>query len=153
MKRFLLFSLFAFAVLTGKAFPQADEQKAVVQQDSVRMLVDSLIRELQAVKIKELDMREKLKGNSLSAREDSLRKAQQKQRIDSLRSITPGVPLVVESDTLLYIYASLGGDDPVHRAATAERRILRIGKRFTMTTDSIHIFEGEYTADIMCCSV
>ena len=104
MKRFLLFSLFAFAVLTGKAFPQADEQKAVVQQDSVRMLVDSLIRELQEVKIKELDMRDKLQSSGRTAYEDSVRKAQQKQRIDSLRSITPGVPLVVEGDTLLYIY-------------------------------------------------
>lgn len=150
MKRLLLLFLFVSAVLVGQASPQADDHKANQPQDSVRLLVDSLIRELQAVKIKELDMREKLKGNSLSAREDSLRKAQQKQRIDSLRSITPGVPLVVEGDTLLYIYASLGGDDPVHRAATAERRLLRIGKRFTMTTDSIHIFEGEYTADIMC---
>lgn len=150
MKRFLLFSLFAFAVLTGKAFPQADEQKAVVQQDSVRMLVDSLIRELQEVKIKELDMRDKLQSSGRTAYEDSVRKAQQKQRIDSLRSITPGVPLVVEGDTLLYIYASLGGEDPVHRVESAFRRITSIGKSLTMNTDTVHIFESEYTADIMC---
>ena len=114
------------------------------------MLVDSLIRELQEVKIKELDMRDKLQSSGRTAYEDSVRKAQQKQRIDSLRSITPGVPLVVEGDTLLYIYASLGGEDPVHRVESAFRRITSIGKSLTMNTDTVHIFESEYTADIMC---
>ena len=150
MKRLLLLFLFVSTVLVGQAAPQTDGAKAVVQQDSVRLLVDSLIRELQAVKIKELDMREKLNGSGLTAREDSVRKAQQKQRIDSLRRITPGVPLVVEGDTLLYIYASLGGEDPVHRVESAFRRITSIGKSLTMNTDTIHIFESEYTADIMC---
>lgn len=150
MKRYLLLFLFISAVLSGKAFPQTDEQKAVVQQDSVRMLVDSLIRELQEVKIKELDMRDKLQSSGRTAYEDSVRKAQQKHRIDSLRSITPGVPLVIEGDTLLYIYASLGGEDPVHRVESAFRRITSIGKSLTMNTDTIHIFESEYTADIMC---
>ena len=150
MKRYLLLFLFISAVLSGKALPQTDEQKAVVQQDSVRMLVDSLIRELQEVKIKELDMRDKLQSSGRTAYEDSVRKAQQRHRIDSLRSITPGVPLVIEGDTLLYIYASLGGEDPVHRVESAFRRITSIGKSLTMNTDTVHIFESEYTADIMC---
>lgn len=114
------------------------------------MLVDSLIRELQEVKIKELDMRDKLQSSGRTAYEDSVRKAQQRHRIDSLRSITPGVPLVIEGDTLLYIYASLGGEDPVHRVESAFRRITSIGKSLTMNTDTVHIFESEYTADIMC---
>lgn len=149
MKRFLTLFLVTSFVLLGHASAQI-EQQSVSHQDSVKLLVDSLIRELQAVKIKELDMRSKLDSSGQTAYEDSVRKAQQKHRIDSLRSITPGVPLVVEGDTLLYIYASLGGEDPVHRVESASRRITRIGKSFTMNTDTIHIFESEYTADIMC---
>ena len=60
------------------------------------------------------------------------------------------MPLVVEGDTLLYIYASLGGEDPVHRVESAARRITSVGKSLTMEPDSVHIFESEYTADIMC---
>ena len=149
MKRLLLFFLLAGLVLVAKAVPQTDEAVAALHQDSVRLLVDSLIRELQEVKIKELDMRSKLEDSGHTAYEDSVRKARQRQRIDSLRSITPGVPVVVQGDTLLYIYASLGGEDAVHRAESAVRRITSIGKSFTMQTDTIHIFESEYTADIM----
>ena len=114
MKRLLLFFLLAGLVLVAKAVPQTDEAVAALHQDSVRLLVDSLIRELQEVKIKELDMRSKLEGSGHTAHEDSVRKARQRQRIDSLRSITPGVPVVVQGDTLLYIYASLGGEDAVN---------------------------------------
>lgn len=119
------------------------------QNDTVQLMIDSLTRELKEMKLKELLMQEALDKNGETARADSLRRAAQKQRIDSLRKTTPGVPLIIEDDTLLVVYASLGGDDPVHRVASMERKILQIGKSLKMTTDTMRIFESEYTADIM----
>ena len=120
------------------------------QVDSVRQRMDSLQYALQEMKMKELLLRNALDESGRGAREDSLRKAEQKHRIDSLRQITPGVPLVIEEDTLLYIYASLGGDDPAHRVEAVARKVTQIGKSLKLTTDSMHIFESEYTADVMC---
>jgi small-conductance mechanosensitive channel len=150
--RQLFFSLLLLgSIFTGSALPQADQPASVVVPDSVQMLVDSLIRELQEAKIHELSMRDKLDASGQTAYEDSVRKALQRQRIDSLRRITPGVPLVIEGDTLFYIYASLGGEDPTHRVLSATRRITSIGKSLRLApSDTLHVFESEYTADIMC---
>ena len=121
--------------------------------DTVQQRMDSLMRELQQMKIQEIVLLDKLEASGRPAREDSLRKVRQKQHIDSLRQVTPGVPLVVNGDTLLYIYASLGGEDAAHRVESVARKVKQIGKSLTLTTDSIHIFESEYTADIMCGGV
>lgn len=138
MKKFLLWSIATLLTLT--AYPQVD---------SVKLMIDSLKRELQQTKLQELVMREQLEKSGENARLDSVRKAQQKQRIDSLRKITPGVPLIIDGDTLLTVYASFGGDDPVHRVESTQRKILQIGKSLKMTTDTMRIFESEYSADIM----
>ena len=68
----------------------AQEPDSVVQQ---RM--DSLQYALQEMKMKELMLLSALDESGRSAREDSLRKVEQKHRIDSLRQVTPGVPLVI----------------------------------------------------------
>ena len=140
MKKCILACCLLLAALSGGA------QEPV---DTFQLTVDSLMRELQEMKLKEMLMRDALDKSGETARQDSIRRAEQKQRIDSLRKITPGVPLVVGGDTLLHIYASLGGEDAVHRVGELQRKILQIGKSFRLTTDSIHIFESEYTADIM----
>ena len=119
----------------------------------MQLTIDSLTRELQQMKLKELVMQEALDHSGETSRRDSLRQAAQKHRIDSLRRITPGVPLVIDEDTLLTVYASLGGEDAEHRVGELRRRIMQIGKSLRMTTDSTHIFESEYTADIMCGEV
>ena len=111
---------------------------------------DSLTRELQELKVKELVMQNMLDESGRTAREDSLRRARQKHHIDSLRRITPGVPMIVAGDTLLHIYASLGGEDPIHRAEDISRTIEQIGKSLKLTTDTMHVFESEYTTDVMC---
>ncbi len=117
--------------------------------DSVQLMIDSLNRELQQMKLQEMVMRDALDKSGETARQDSIRRAEQKRRIDSLRQVTPGVPLIINGDTLLHVYASLGGEDATYRVAGIERKILQIGKSLTMTTDTMHIFESEYTTDIM----
>lgn len=119
------------------------------QTDSTRLMIDSLTRELKEMKLKEMLMQEALEHSGETARMDSLRQAEQKQRIDSLRQTTPGVPLIIDGDTLLVVYASLGGESPVSRVENLQYKILQLGKSLKMTTDTMHIFESEYTADIM----
>ena len=130
-------------VLTGSA----------QEQDSVQQRMDSLQRALHEMKMKEMVLRNALDESGRGAREDSLRKVEQKQRIDSLRKVTPGVPLVIDGDTLLIIYTSLGGDDPAHRVESVARKVTQIGKSLKLTTDSMHIFVSEYTDDVMCGEV
>ena len=143
MNRILSILLMLCWVLTGSA----------QEQDSVRQRMDSLQRALQDMKMKELVLRNALDESGRGAREDSLRKVEQKQRIDSLRKVTPGVPLVIDGDTLLIIYTSLGGDDPAHRVESVARKVTQIGKSLKLTTDSMHIFVSEYTDDVMCGEV
>ena len=112
-------------------------------------MIDSLTRELKEMKLKEMLMQEALEHSGETAKMDSLRQAEQKQRIDSLRQTTPGVPLIIDGDTLLVVYASLGGESPVSRVESLQYKILQLGKSLKMTTDTMHIFESEYTADIM----
>ena len=123
------------------------------QNDSIMQRMDSLQRELHEMKMKELVLRNALDESGRGAKEDSLRKAEQKHRIDSLRKVTPGVPLVIDRDTLLIIYTSLGGDDPAHRVEAVARKVTQIGKSLKLTTDSMHIFVSEYTDDVMCGEV
>jgi small-conductance mechanosensitive channel len=80
---------------------------------------------------------------------DSMRRERRRQHIDSLRKITPGVPLIIQDDTLFMVYAPLGGEDAEHRVANTRDRIMKIGKSFHTTTDSVHIFESDITSDIM----
>lgn len=143
MKRWTLMLLLACWTLIGSA----------QQADSVQQRIDSLQHALHEMKMNELLLRNALDESGRDAREDSLRKAEQKHRIDSLRQVTPGVPLVIEGDTLLYIYASLGGEDAAHRVESVARKVTQIGKSLKLTTDSMHIFESEYTADVMCGEV
>ena len=85
MNRILSILLMLCWVLTGSA----------QEQDSVQQRMDSLQRELHEMKMKEMVLRNALDESGRGAREDSLRKVEQKQRIDSLRKVTPGVPLVM----------------------------------------------------------
>ena len=125
--------------------------KSIAQDvDSVQLMMDSLRREVQELRLKEIVMKHKLDSTGQSARDDSMRREHQRQHIDSLRQITPGVPLIVEGDTLFVVYASLGGEDALHRVESMERKIVQIGKSFRTTTDSIHVFDSELTSDVMC---
>ena len=119
------------------------------QVDSSQLTIDSLQRELQNMKMREMLMQHALDSTGLSARMDSMRRERRRQHIDSLRKITPGFPLIIQDDTLFTIYAPLGGEDAEHRVVNIKDRIIKIGKSFHTTTDSVRIFESDITSDIM----
>jgi small-conductance mechanosensitive channel len=118
--------------------------------DSVKSESDSLIRvlrnQVQELQLQRIMMQEQL---AETGRSDSLRIAERKARVDSLRTITPGAPLVIDGDTLLVLYARKGGVYPEKRVEQAYAAILSQGHRLTMFADSVYVYESDFFSDIM----
>lgn len=113
-----------------------------IKSDSDTVQVTVLQKELAAAKLNEANLRmemEQMRLKSYGA--DSVKLAQQKLRIDSLRKVTPGVPVVVEGDTLYYLYAKRGGLSPQQRAETNAQVITELGKRFKLNDTTGNVIE------------
>ncbi len=128
-------------------------QEKTVSVDSVSAQTDSLVSalrsQLQEQQMKNIMMQEQLEKTGEAARDDSLRLARRKERIDSLRNITPGAPLIIDGDTLLVLYTRRGGILPETRVEDIREKIMEEGKRITLFSDSVYIFDSEFTTDIM----
>ena len=124
--------------------------QAVLTTDSVLSESDSLIHilrtQVQELQLQRIMMQEQL---AETGRGDSVRKAERMARIDSLRTITPGAPLVIDGDTLLVLYARKGGVLAEKRVEQAYHIILSQGKRMTMFADSVYVYESDFFSDIM----
>jgi len=94
-------------------------------------------------------LQEELQRTGSKIRMDSISLANRMHLIDSLRAITPGAPLVVDGDTLFRLYARRGGLTPEARVAAAGEKIIDLGHRLTLRADSLYVFEGDITSDIM----
>ena len=70
-------------------------------------------------------------------------------RIDSIRSVTRGYPVVVNKDTLFTVYAKRGGLSPADRAESFAQNIERLGKSYKLNPDSVYIEYSDNVADIM----
>lgn len=116
--------------------------------DSIRMA--NMKRELEEARLNEANMRMEMEQLRLKAfAADSVKLAQQKARIDSLRQFTPGVPVVVEGDTLFYLYTKRGGYTPLQRAEMIDAAITQLGRRFTLHPDSVYIESSDIVSDLM----
>lgn len=145
--RFILFLIVLMVPLVSSAQEQSGAVDSLrLQNDSLVMVLRSQVQELQMQRIM---MQEQLEKNGEAVRNDSLRLARRRARIDSLRSILPGAPLIVEGDTLFILYNRRGGITPESRVEDLREKIIDIGTSLTFFTDSIYIFEGEFTTDIM----
>jgi small-conductance mechanosensitive channel len=60
--------------------------------------------------------------------------------------------LIVDGDTLFVLYNRRGGVVPEARVEEIREKILEKGKSMSFFTDSIYIFEGEFTTDIMAAN-
>ena len=123
------------------------------EQEQVASSQDSLIRELQQqlqeMKLQRILMAEALDRADRSAQLDSMAQVRRRQRVDSLRLITQGAPLVIDGDTLLILYAQKGGMLPENRAEAAKEKIESIGRQLTLRLDSVHVFDSDFFTDIM----
>ncbi|MDR2087703.1 MAG: mechanosensitive ion channel family protein [Dysgonamonadaceae bacterium] len=109
-----------------------------------------LQEQLQESKLNEMNLRMEMEQLKLAAyAADSLKTAEQKARIDSLRNITEGIPVVIEADTLFFIYTNKGGLSPAGRAALIESAILRLGKEYDLKPDSVSLLTEETFTDMV----
>ena len=142
--------LFLVVLMAGLSVQAQEPQGAVDSASAAKdTLVQSLLNKVQELEMQRILMREQLEKSGEAVRNDSLRLARRKSRIDSLRSITPGAPLIVEGDTLFILYNRRGGVTPESRVEDIREKIMDIGTSLTFFTDSIYIFEADFTTDIM----
>lgn len=126
--------------------PLSPEER--MKADSVRL--QELMLQVQEMKLNEIMLRSELDNvRSESITADSVRLARQRQSIDSLRAITPGVPVAIEGDTLFMLYAERGGYSALARAEMLAENLKKIGNSRAIRQDTIHILENEYYSDIM----
>ncbi|MDE6341668.1 MAG: mechanosensitive ion channel family protein [Muribaculaceae bacterium] len=139
--------IFSSSVAAQTQEDNPEQAEEVIKSDSVRLIELSL--ELEQMKLNEILLKSKLEENNQHHIADSLKKAMQIQRIDSLRAETPGVPVVVDGDTLFNIYAARGGQSPIDRAQSAAEIMMKIGHEHTMKVDSVYLLDNETYIDIM----
>lgn len=162
MKKNRLFGLLLFLLVTnnmcaqlGKAVREILTGDSVATRTAVRNDSDSvrmadMRKELEEARLSEANMRMEMEQMRLKAfAADSVKLAQQRARIDSLRQFTPGVPVVVEGDTLFYLYTKRGGYTPLQRAEMIDAAIMQLGKRFTLHPDSVYIESSDIVTDLM----
>lgn len=162
MKKNRLFGLLLFLLVTnnmcaqlGKAVREILTGDSVATRTAVRNDSDSvrmadMKKELEEARLSEANMRMEMEQMRLKAfAADSVKLAQQRARIDSLRQFTSGVPVVVEGDTLFYLYTKRGGYTPLQRAEMIDAAIMQLGKRFTLHPDSVYIESSDIVTDLM----
>ncbi len=121
---------------------------SAVDSDSVRLT--KVQEELAAVRLNEANLRMEIEQMKLTAyAADSVKRTRQKLRIDSLRQVTQGVPVIVDDDTLFYFYAKRGGHTPQQRAENVANDITALGKRFNLKPDSLYIESSDIVTDVM----
>lgn len=121
-----------------------------LHRDSDSARVANLQKSLEEARLNEANMRmemEQMRLQMLSA--DSVKFSQQRQRIDSLRQFTKGVPVIAEGDTLFYLFTKRGGYAPQQRAQMTGAAIEEIGKRFNLRPDSVSIDHSDIVSDLM----
>ena len=121
-----------------------------LRRDSDSARVANLQKSLEEARLNEANMRmemEQMRLQMLSA--DSVKFSQQRQRIDSLRQFTKGIPVVAEGDTLFYLFTKRGGYTPQQRAQMTGAAIEEIGKRFNLRPDSVSIDHSDIVSDLM----
>ena len=121
-----------------------------LRRDSDSARVANLQKSLEEARLNEANMRmemEQMRLQTMAA--DSVKLSQQRQRIDSLRQFTKGVPVIAEGDTLFYLFTKRGGYTPQQRAQMTGAAIEEIGKRFNLRPDSVSIDHSDIVSDLM----
>ena len=156
----ILIILFAILITTGAKAQLKETIQQILGSDSTQTIssatssdsirIKQMQQELETARLNEANMRlemEQLRLETFSA--DSLKQAQQKMRIDSLRRVTKGVPVIVEGDTLFYLYTKRGGYTPQTRAEMDAAIITELGEQFNLHPDSVYIENSDIVSDIM----
>ena len=155
MKTLLQYGLVSLLIWMASAnlSAQVSSDDASKEGDSLYCILSSQIQELssrlQDMNMQNIMLQEELQRTGHKVMMDSISQANRMHLIDSLRTITHGAPLVVDGDTLFYLYARNGGITPELRVKAAEEMIVGLGHRLTLQIDTFYVFEGDFSSDIM----
>ena len=161
IKRLVLILLMSFATIGAQAQLEQAVKKifagdsitgvhASMKQGSDSAYVANLQKTLEAARLNEANMRMEMEQMKLQmAAADSVKYAQQRQRIDSLRQFTKGIPVVADGDTLFYLYTKRGGYTPQQRAQMTGSAIEELGRRFNLRPDSVSVDHSDIVSDLM----
>ena len=126
------------------------ETHPALKRDSDSAYVANLQKTLEEARLNEANMRMEMEQMKLQmATADSVKYAQQRQRIDSLRQFTKGIPVVADGDTLFYLFTKRGGYTPQQRAHMTGTAVEELGKRFNLRPDSVSIDHSDIVSDLM----
>ena len=145
----------ASAQLVEKVRDILGEDSSAVTTTSLKADSDSIYllrarQDLEVARLNEANLRMEIEQMKLKYdAADSLKLAKQRLRIDSLRRMTPGVPVVVEGDTLYYLFAKRGGHTPQQRAEMNAAAITELGKLFNLQPDSVYTESSDIVTDLM----
>ncbi|MEG1916971.1 MAG: mechanosensitive ion channel family protein [Muribaculaceae bacterium] len=121
---------------------------SLVKRDSTEL--SGVKVELQEANLAKMELQMEIEQMRLKLySSDSLKIVAQKLRIDSIRGITVGFPVVVEGDTLFTIFAHRGGLSAHYRATAFSTNILDLGKKYNIDPDSLYLEHSENVTDIM----
>ena len=161
IKRLVLISLMSFATIGAQAQLEQAVKKifagdsitgvhASMKQGSDSAYVANLQKTLETARLNEANMRMEMEQMKLQmAAADSVKYARQRQRIDSLRQFTKGIPVVADGDTLFYLYTKRGGYTPQQRAQMTGSAIEELGRRFNLRPDSVSVDHSDIVSDLM----
>jgi small-conductance mechanosensitive channel len=135
-------------------FENNSEAVNLMQKAQNEELVASL---KEAILLKQLEdaynnkaQRRELEAQLRQIREaDSLRQLTMRRQIDSLKRTSTGAPVILNRDTVLYIYTKFGAFTPQERAERTSSKLLQAAKIFTLENDSLVIMNSGSTHDIM----
>ncbi|MDE6402609.1 MAG: mechanosensitive ion channel family protein [Muribaculaceae bacterium] len=144
-------------ILTTFGDRNADSANVAAQPVTTaeRMYRDSVtIKEmearLEAMRLTEMMLRAELDSSRIEGiTADSLRHARMRHNIDSLRSLTAGVPVVADGDTLFTLYANRGGHTPLDRADMITDALTKIRKSRHNPADSVYSLDTDGYTYIM----
>ena len=161
IKRLVLILLMSFATIGAQAQLEQAVKKifagdsitgvhASMKQESDSAYVANLQKTLETARLNEANMRMEMEQMKLQmAAADSVKYARQRQRIDSLRQFTKGIPVVADGDTLFYLYTKRGGYTPQQRAQMTGSAIEELGRRFNLRPDSVSVDHSDIVSDLM----
>lgn len=161
IKRLVLILLMSFATIGAQAQLEQAVKKifagdsitgvhASMKQGSDSAYVANLQKTLETARLNEANMRMEMEQMKLQmTAADSVKYARQRQRIDSLRQFTKGIPVVADGDTLFYLYTKRGGYTPQQRAQMTGSAIEELGRRFNLRPDSVSVDHSDIVSDLM----
>lgn len=166
MKRISLLLLFLTVVTLGNMSAQLlndirnilksdSTQTTTAQANSPEAARDSieivqLRRQLDSVRLNEANLKMEFEALQMEHyKGDSLKLMQQRLRIDSLRNVTKGAPVIVDNDTLFTIYGKQDGMSALQRADIESNAIDQLSRHKRFIVDSLMLSNTDNATNLV----